>query len=369
MPMKVTLVINSLGPGGAERVLTILAGGIAAAGHDVTLVTMVDASTDFYAVDARVRRVGFGFSRPSRSAIEGVILKARVILRIRRFLRRRRPDVVLSFIDTMNVVVLVATIGMRLPVVVSERIDPRQQEVEDTVARLLRPYMYRRARMVVMQTKSAAQWAVDAVGANKVIVLPNPIAAEFRPRDEPPLGDNGRTFVAVGRLARQKGFDMLITAFAQIARDIPGWSLWILGEGVERPSLMELASGLGVGSRVHLIGNTRDPSIHLRSADVFVLSSRYEGFPNALLEALAVGVPVISFACPSGPDEIITHNVSGVLVAPGSVSALAHAMLDLAHDSQKRERLARGAVEAAKGFRADVVCATWEALLTRWNAQ
>src|SRR5450759_2662187 len=134
MPMKVALVINSLGPGGAERVLTILARGLAAAGRDVTLVTMVDA---------RVRRVGFGFSRPSRSPIEGVILKVRVILRIRRFVRRRRPDVVLSFIDTMNVVVLVATIGMRLHVVVTEPIDPRQHEVGDTVARWLRPHMYR----------------------------------------------------------------------------------------------------------------------------------------------------------------------------------------------------------------------------------
>jgi GalNAc-alpha-(1->4)-GalNAc-alpha-(1->3)-diNAcBac-PP-undecaprenol alpha-1,4-N-acetyl-D-galactosaminyltransferase len=263
--MNLVLIISSLGPGGAERVLTILAGHIAAAGHNVTLVTMTDGSADFYEVDARVRRVGLGQFPPSHSAVQGVVLKVRQSFRIRRFLRRQRPDVVLSFIDGMNFLVLTAAAGMRVRVVVSERTDPRHNEV-DTLVRLLRPYLYRRARAVVMQTHGAAQWAVACVGANKVSVLPNPIAPEFQPRHAAAAGRHEGTFVAVGRLVEPKGFDLLITAFARIAQDIPGWSLRIVGDGPERTSLSTLALDLGVGDRVQMPGLTRDVQATLASA-------------------------------------------------------------------------------------------------------
>jgi glycosyltransferase involved in cell wall biosynthesis len=167
----------------------------------------------------------------------------------------------------------------------------------------------------------------------------------------------------MGRMGREKGFDRLLTAFGKCAERHPEWSLRIVGEGDERPSLQKLAVKLGLESRIRLDTVTKVPEKVFRDSDLFVLSSRYEGFPTVLLEAMACGLPVISFDCPSGPREMIRHGIDGVLVPPDDVEALAKAMDRLMGSQQERRRLAARAIEVNERFGVPRVMAMWSEVL------
>ena len=223
--------------------------------------------------------------------------------------------------------------------------------------------LYPSARAVVVQTAGISQWARRIVRKEAIYVIPNPISEQF-------LGSHGsngtsahHTVVAMGRMEPQKGFDRLLTAFAKCAERHPEWTLRIVGEGTERPRLQALAVKLGLESRIRLDTVTKEPEKVLRDSDLFVLSSRYEGFPMVLLEAMACGLPVISFDCPSGPREMIRDGIDGVLVPPDDVEALAKAMDSLMGAQQERQRLAARAVEVSERFGLPRVMAMWSEVL------
>jgi glycosyltransferase involved in cell wall biosynthesis len=169
----------------------------------------------------------------------------------------------------------------------------------------------------------------------------------------------------MGRLTPQKGFDVLLQAFALCQPETLHWSLIILGEGEERGRLEALAARLGITSAVRLPGYVRDASRVLREGDLFVLPSRYEGFPNALLEAMACGLPVISTDCPSGPAEIVRHGVDGLLIPPEDVDALSIAMRQLIATPDDRRRLGSRAVEVVERFSLTNVRRSWDELLAK----
>ena len=169
----------------------------------------------------------------------------------------------------------------------------------------------------------------------------------------------------MGRLTRQKGFDVLLRAFARCHPQNLQWSLIILGEGEERGRLEALAVQLGIESAVRLPGYVPDASRLLRDGDLFVLSSRYEGFPNALLEAMACGLAVISTDCPSGPGEIVRHGVDGLLIPPEDVDALSIAMRQLIATPDDRKRLGSRAVEVVERFSLTSVMRSWDELLAK----
>lgn len=359
--MKITLIISSLSSGGAERVMSIMANYWAQKGQNVTLITLDSTQTDFYKIDSNVKRISLGLMGKSSNLWEALKSNQLRLKRLREAIVGSNADVVISFVDKMNVLTLLASLGLRIPVIVSERTDPTQHLI-GWFWNGLRKFVYPSASTVVVQSQKVYEWANQSFRLVPVKIIPNPTRIPSFERKEINF-DNEYTIVAMGRLSHEKGFDLLLRAFAKTKERQFGWRLVILGEGSERNLLERLAKELGIDSQVNFYGRVEDPSPILLSADLFIMSSRYEGFPNALLEAMACGLPVISTDCPSGPREIIRDGIDGLLVPSEDMEALALAMERLMSNETERKRLAYRAVEVKERFGLEKVMNMWEAVI------
>ena len=357
------MVISSLSAGGAERVLVLLAKGLAALGHRVSVLTIFGTGDDFYPVPNGVGRDAIDLGKTTRGPIEKISASGKRIFAIRRSLREIQPDVVVSFMPETNVLVLLASARLKVPVVVTEHADPRKRRMK-RVWKGLRRLVYRWASRVVSVSPGVDDffaWLPEG----KRGVIPNPIElAEIdSPPGEPIVFDWPHTVIAMGRLEPEKGFDLLIRAFGRLAADFPNWGLVILGQGTRRGELESLAAEAGLSRRVRLPGVVDQPFPTLKRADLFVLSSRSEGFGNVLVEAMACGLPVIATECWSRPPGIVRHGVDGVLVPAEDVDALAAAMRELMGDDAQRRQFAGKAAESAKRFDLSEITRLWVELL------
>ena len=364
--MRVTLVISSLSRGGAERVLTGMANYWAEKGWTVSLLTLEDASVaPAYPLDGRVTRRGLGLLRPSRGLLDSILANLRRVRALRRAIAAASPEVVISFMDTTNVLALLACRGMGIPVIFSERTNP-QMEIPRWPWRILQGWVYPKSYKIVVQTRAALDLYSPAIRKNCTNIpnpVPRPESFSALPDDSPTDHPEPRVLVAMGRLHPVKGFDLLLHAWGRIAPRHPQWRLEIWGEGPERDHLAALINSLGLSGRVSLPGVTDDAYGVFARSGIFVLSSRFEGFPNVLCEAMACGVPAVSFDCPNGPGEIIRHGHDGLLVPPGDADGLAEAIAGLIEDPEKRRRLGRHATEVSERFGLEKVMGQWEALL------
>ncbi len=358
-PSRVALVISSLTGGGAERVFCAVARHFADEGRAVSVVTIGSRATDVYVLPAGVHRIALDRVVPSRHLVEGMVRSAGRAAALRRALVALAPDAVVSFLGRTNVLALLAVAGTGIPVLVCERSDPRHERIGVSWA-ALRQILYPRAAGVVVQTASAEAWA--RARARRVYVIPNFV--ERPPLFASPGARRGaRRIVAMGRLEPEKGFDLLVEAFARLAPAHPKWSLHILGEGGERGRLEALAVHLGLGARVHLPGRVADPVPHLASAHVFALPSRYEGIPNALLEAMACGLPVVASDSASGALEVVEDGRTGLLVRSADAVALAAALDRLLSDPEERRRLGECARDAMSRLAPERILPRWSTVL------
>lgn len=360
-PLRLTLVISSLEAGGAQRVMATLANHWAAKGWRLTLLTMVDGSeSPFFPLHPQVQHVPLGLYAESGNWWHRLRNNLRRLRVLRREIADSRPQAVLSFMDRTNVLVLLATWLLAVPVVVSERIYPVDGigSVWEALRRLLYPVA---AGIVVLTERTAAVFPRS--WRRKITVIPNPVLALGAKDGDGPAPKTGAfTVVAAGRLTEQKGFDLLIEAFGRLTGDFPAWNLLILGDGPKRSDLGSLCQRLGVAERVTFTGNVLQPETFLREADLFVLPSRFEGFPNVLCEAMACGLPVIAADCPTGPREIIRPEVDGLLVETENPEALARAMASLMADEPRRREMGRRATEITCRFGLHEVDMHWERL-------
>lgn len=356
--MNVAMVISSMQGGGAERVMATMATYWTEREWDVTVITADDGSLpDFYPLPDRVRRMRLGIAW-NRGRLADTFLKSvRLHRQLRHAIRQLRPDAIISFMSIDNVRTLLAAAGTGIPVLVAERNDPAREPLRQPW-RTMRRLLYSNAAAVVTQTEDAAMFFRPRLDAT-LHVIPNPVALP-PPEAPPPFAVPTPCIVSVGRLYPQKGFDLLLRAFGSVADRHPEWNLLILGEGDSRTELQQLGAELGIAERIFLPGRTKDPWSILRRSEFFVLSSRYEGFPNALCEAMACGLPVIATDCRSGPRDIITHEHDGLLVKVEDVAALASAMDRLISDPALRRRLAAEAPRIVDRFRLERVMETWE---------
>ncbi len=334
--------------------MSFLANAWAARGWDVDLVTTHDGGlAPDYAVSPAVRVRSID---PRCGAIRRQPV---AMLALRRFVRERRPDAVVSFLNYTNVLTLLACRGLRLPVIVSERLDPRIVGIGAAWS-FLRRVTYRWCARLVAQTTTAAG-LFERLAPGRVRVIPNPVLPPDA--DGPDIAFAQPTILAMGRLHWQKGFDLALRALALLPPDLRAWRLAILGEGEARAELESLRDSLGLGDRVDLPGRVANPGPWLRAAQAFVFPSRSEGFPNALCEAMAAGLPVVAADCPSGPADIVTDGVNGLLVPPEDPRALAAALERLLREEALRAQLAGRAREVATRYAPSGVLASWDSLL------
>lgn len=361
-PVRIGLVVSTLAMGGTERAVTTLANYWVGRGHEVRVFTLSGIAADFYSLDKAVERHVLGLDSTSNGLLNAVWGNLRRVWRLRRALRAANPDVVVSFLTDVNVLTLLAARGLSVPVLVAERTDPRRHVLPASWVRLRR-LLYPWADRVIVQTPPIAEWAATVVDESKVVVIANAVTVR---RPETPVGcsiDRQATVAAMGRLTWAKGFDVLLRAFAACAALHPAWNLILIGDGEERERLGALARTLGIQDRVLMVGRMTRPEVTLRQAGVFVLPSRYEGFPNALLEAMACGTPTIATEYAPGSESVVRHGVDGLLVPVDDVEALAAALSRLMGDADLRANLGRRASDVIERFSFEKIMAEWDRAL------
>ena len=366
MHRRLTWTIPSLAGGGAEHVLSRLANHFAETGDQVTIITL-DNAPPAYPLHPEITRVGLDLMRDSSHLLQAIWRNLRRVRVLRQAIAASRPDCIISFIDQMNILTLLSCRRTPLPVIISERVDPRFHTLGKSWNRLRRR-TYPSASTLVVQTAAVANHFRELDHCPPVVVIPNGIAP--RPSREncselPEFEstDPRKWIVAMGRLTPQKGFDLLIAAFARLADRFPDWSLLIPGEGPELGALRWQISQARLSNRIRLPGWVPNPECLLSRSEFFVLSSRYEGFPNVLLEAMACGLPAVSFDCPSGPAEIVRDGIDGLLVPAEGVTQLAAAMQRLMEDEPTRRRMGKQARDVATRYSEQRMFARWEELI------
>ena len=356
--MRITFVIYSLGRGGAQRVMSIATDHLAKAGWRVTLLSYDSArAVRAFKLNELVDYRPLGLASRSTGLRTAISKNIRRLSALRRALRESDPDVVVSFLDVVNVRSILASLGLGIPVIVAEQTDPVRKSI-NRVWRILRHLTYRFAAMVIVLTPEALSYFPAHI-RRKGRVIPNPLPMELA---RPPKGGEARrkSIMGMGRLVHVKGFDRLLRAFALLSDEYAEWSVVIWGEGELRSELENLRDKLGLRHRVTFPGWTDEPYEEMKKVSIFVVSSRFEGFSMVLCEAMSVGVPVVSFDCPSGPRHIIRDGVDGVLVPANDVQALSLAIEALMGDEGRREQLGASARGVVERFGTERVMALWE---------
>ncbi len=359
--MKITLIIHSLTYGGAERIMSIMANYWSAKGWQITLLTFDDNKIPDFSLDSRVIYIPLGIAKKSPNAVIGIWNNFKRIRILRNAIINSNPDVVISFMSKINIITLLATRWLNVPVIVSERSNPGKSYLGRNWQQL-RKWTYSFADKIVFQTQRARDYFPLNLQNNSCII-PNMVVLPPIKKQSSEKLSTERSLIAMGRFVPEKGFDLLLQAFAKIKDNYPEWTLTILGDGKLRPELESLRNQLGLSDRVYFPGMVNNTYPFLQQAEIFIMSSRFEGFPNAICEAMACGLPVISTDCPSGPREIIRDGIDGILVPNENISTLAIAIKRLISNQQERKSLATRAPEITERFSVEKIMVMWEELL------
>ena len=368
--MKVVFLVHSLSMGGAERATVRWAEYWHSIGWDVHIITLSQGQNEL-SCPPHIPRHNCGLENSSKASVfRRCFTLVRRLKALRRLLKQIQPDVVLGM--TVGPSLLLALLSRfsskRSPpylTVACERTYPPLMP-EGQITKVLRRYLYAYVDMVQSQTTQGADWLQAHTGCLKCCVIPNGITL---PVLSPQPRSKGYVMLAVGRLDPVKGFDRLIRVFARLNAVHPDWILRIVGQGQEYDHLSDLIQAEGCQSVIELCGAASDMSAQYQQADVLVLSSHVEGFPNVILEALAHGLPVVSVDCQTGPRECITHGVNGLLVPQDDMVGLEQACSAIMSDHEMRKRMASEAVDSVRSFTFDRVHQQWHDMFRSLNNQ
>lgn len=365
--MHILFVIYSMGAGGAERVTSALANHWSEKGFCVTIVTFAGDADDFYELNDKISKINLHIGIKSVGFWNAMAHNIQRVLSLRQALRQHRPHVAIAMMSTANILLALAGIGLRGFVKIgSERTYPPMLPLGFFWERL-RWLSYGLLDAIVVQTQLGKNWLLANTSSRRVVVIENPLVALGSSENtmllpELCINPDDHLLLAVGRLEPEKGFDLLLRSFVPLASRYPGWRLVILGEGKEREELEDLCHLNGLLDKVLMPGRVGNILHWYKRADLFVLSSRMEGFPNALVEAMAAGLPAVSFNCLTGPAEIIRHGRNGFLVPAEDPQALADALDSLMGNKLLRRALGREATRIGCRLEINKIATQWESL-------
>lgn len=355
----IAFVIGKLNAGGAQRVLSILANYWALQGKKVCVITYNDTEKDFFVLDKKVHRIIIPSLKPSKTVIDKIFQNIRCIIAIRIALKKVGAKVSIGFIAITNIRLILASFGLGLKVIISERNDPVRQSF-GFMWDLLRKFFYKFADVVTANSNGALKTLSSYVPDAKLFLVPNLLQLSVLNDNR---NDSGHEILTVGRLVSQKAHDILLDAFVGVVSQNPDWRLTIIGDGTLSDKLQCQAERLGIAECVTWLANVRDPFKYYKRADIFVLVSRYEGIPNALLEAMSCGLPVIVSDASPGPLEYVEHETTGLVVPVNNATALEESINLLIRDSKLRNRIGKAARDRVASCALPVVVKVWERVL------
>lgn len=355
---KIAFLIPSLEAGGAERVVVTLSNSLIDY-FDVTIVVLYKSAV-FFEIDSKVNIMFCGDSyKPIYSIKHSLKTHLRLIRKIVSLLRSNNIDLIIGFMTTPNVYAVLASKLAKIPCIISERVHPDYIDTSNFWFKL-RKRLYPLANCLVIQTHDIANYFSKFVNPNKIQIILNPL--------NPSLVDNKNLKIPkeniilnVGRLNYQKNQEMLIKAFANV--NIEGWKLIIVGDGEEKKRFINLINELDLNDSIYLAGNSNNISEYYNKASIFAFTSRYEGFPNALTEAMYFGLPCISTDCPSGPSELITDSVNGFLIPSESQQLLEEKLRLLINNPETRLKIGLEAEKNIDKFKVENVSQQWQSII------
>ena len=352
--MKRTMFfVSSLGDGGAQRVISILSEKMAQSDMDVEIVTYLDVPI-IYTINPKVKVTCVEKCTGKKDIV-------RNLLWLRSYFKKY-AKIVLSFLAPFNMIALVATMGTKVPIVVADRNDPAKVPVNPLI-RFGRDVLYGLADHVVVQTE--ANKAYFKRLQKKTTVIYNPV--DLKEYTGTALNtEKEKVIVTAGRLMPQKNQKMMVDAFEKIAKKFPEYQLVIYGEGDYRSELEEYIVSKRLQDKVLLPGSVTDLYEKIMRASLFVLSSNYEGMPNALIEAMCMGLPVISTKV-SGATDLIQHGKNGLLVEVGSEKELTDAIETMLSDETGRNEMASEAVKISQILLPDEILKQWQGIVRRYT--
>lgn len=368
--MKLLIFIHSLSSGGAERVTVNLANYWAKKGWDITIVTITGNEHDFYKLNPNIHRIALELDNESSNIINAIKHNYKRIKSLRRILKQQQPNIALAMMSRANIILAFAEKGLNIPILGSEHNHPPMLPL-GKIWEWLRRHSYQHLAAVIALTNESADWIKKFTNAKNTRCIPNAVTYPIEvnmPIINPKISiDNYFHLIAVGRLVRQKGFDRLLCAFSDLTYRFPNWRLTIIGEGNCRCELEKQRKQLGLDAMVSMPGVVGNLGDWYREADLCVVTSLSEGFSNALAEAMAYGLPVVSVDCDTGPRDIIRHQVDGLLVSQDNHEALVEALVTLMNDKSLRLQYASRAIEIRERLAIEKITGMWEEVFTNIN--
>lgn len=365
--MKLILIIESmyLKGGGAEKTISIMANYWASKGEDITILAFDRDKNQqsFFKLNSNVKLKIIGNGKEVipflHKLLPGKFLNR--IFAVKKILNSEQPDAVISFMDITNIFSIFASKLSNIPIIISDRNNPVKNKIR-IYWKWLRQIAYPMADKLIVLTKEQIQCYPQNI---KNISGTIPCIIEPPVFEKPIMQFENPFILSVGRLRKQKGHDLLITAFKKITNKYPQWKLIIIGEGVRRKNLEKQIQELKLQDKIFLPGCVNNPQNIIKQADFFVFPSRWEGLGNALLEAMSCGIPVIATDCDFGPKSYVRNNIDGLIIKSEDVNALANALEMLINDEKLRETYGKNAKDILNRFNLGKIMPLWNNMIQK----